>query len=498
METVMEADVDVKVSDMMETAEGQVEFNGASLQELDTITLEPDSYLETLGDYMGAEAIMTYFGELVSGLGDAFSDASDAYADKVEESAQERQNEKLQEALEEPTFSRGEVNEMIEDAQTKIEAAEAKVTAAGNVSDLDGAATAHARPEAVAEETTTAPALQPEPQPVAEPPASPVAEPIEGDVYTVRSGDSLSKIAEREYGDPSRWMEIYEANREVVGNNPNVIHPGQQLTIPPYSESGGYNNVIIPTPPEPQPPQPTQPGGDEVTDYSPEDYERVEALEDKIASLTADPQGITERNVTNDPALDGQRIALKDDLNELDRDYLRNEITPETVDEYEARYESLHNQYHQVSAGLYENHVAAVPLQYADDGVLDRLLYNNTTIARAMERGDVAEVDRVLDDAWRDYDDAKMGVDTTHRMPGGHIPNPGEGQAISAAANIHNDDGSGGGNVGGVGRAGGSDGGSDGGGKSGGGSDGGSKSGGGSSPGSGGPSGGGGLKPIGG
>lgn len=490
MDTGME--IDVKVSDMMENVEGEVEFTGAALQELDTITLEPDSYLETLGDYVEAEAIMTYFGELVNGLSDAFSDASDAYAEKVEESAQERQNEKLQEALDEPTFTRSEVTEMIEEAQAKIEVAEAKAAAATNVSDLDTAATAHARPEAAAEETTTAP--EP-PEPVQPRPA---AEPIEGDVYTVRSGDSLSKIAQREYGDPSRWMEIYEANRDVLGNNPNMIYPGQQLTIPSNSASGGYNNVIIPTPPEPQPPQPTQPDGGEVTDYPPEVYERVEALEEKIASLTADPQGITQRNVTNDPALDGQRIALKDQLNELDRDYLRNEITPETVNEYEDRYESLLNQYHQVSAGLYQNHVAAIPLEYAEKSVLDRLLYNNTTIDRAMERGDVAEVDRVLDDAWRDYDDAKMGEGTTHRMPGGHIPNPSEGQAISAAANIHNDDGSGGGDrsaTGDVGRAGG---GSDGGGgKSGGGSDGGGKSGGGSSPGSGGPSGGGGLKPIG-
>jgi nucleoid-associated protein YgaU len=50
--------------------------------------------------------------------------------------------------------------------------------------------------------------------------------------YTVRSGDSLSKIAKSLLGDAKRWREIYEANKDVVGNNPDLIHPGQVLKIP--------------------------------------------------------------------------------------------------------------------------------------------------------------------------------------------------------------------------------------------------------------------------
>lgn len=49
--------------------------------------------------------------------------------------------------------------------------------------------------------------------------------------YTVKSGDSLSAIAEREYGDAGAWRRIYDANRDKI-DDPDMIHPGQELTIP--------------------------------------------------------------------------------------------------------------------------------------------------------------------------------------------------------------------------------------------------------------------------
>lgn len=55
-----------------------------------------------------------------------------------------------------------------------------------------------------------------------------------GREYTVVSGDSLSAIAKREFGDASRWKEIYEANRETI-KNPDLIHPGQKLRLPAKS-----------------------------------------------------------------------------------------------------------------------------------------------------------------------------------------------------------------------------------------------------------------------
>ena len=50
--------------------------------------------------------------------------------------------------------------------------------------------------------------------------------------YTVKSGDSLSAIAESEMGDAKRWPELYAANKDAVGGNPDMIHPGLELKIP--------------------------------------------------------------------------------------------------------------------------------------------------------------------------------------------------------------------------------------------------------------------------
>lgn len=55
--------------------------------------------------------------------------------------------------------------------------------------------------------------------------------PAEDQTYTVKSGDSLSKIARHLYGDANSWHRIYDANRDKI-KNPDLIHPGQVLTIP--------------------------------------------------------------------------------------------------------------------------------------------------------------------------------------------------------------------------------------------------------------------------
>jgi nucleoid-associated protein YgaU len=52
-----------------------------------------------------------------------------------------------------------------------------------------------------------------------------------GKTYTVVAGDSLSKIAKREYGDANAWNRIYEANRDII-KDPDLIYPGQSLKIP--------------------------------------------------------------------------------------------------------------------------------------------------------------------------------------------------------------------------------------------------------------------------
>ncbi|MDU1904798.1 MAG: LysM peptidoglycan-binding domain-containing protein [Dysgonomonas sp.] len=50
-----------------------------------------------------------------------------------------------------------------------------------------------------------------------------------GDIYEVKPGDSLSKIAAKYPG--ITWNKIYEANKDII-KDPDVIHPGQKLKIP--------------------------------------------------------------------------------------------------------------------------------------------------------------------------------------------------------------------------------------------------------------------------
>ena len=53
----------------------------------------------------------------------------------------------------------------------------------------------------------------------------------EADFHTVESGDSLSKIAKKYYGNAMRYPEIFEANKPML-SDPDKIYPGQVLRIP--------------------------------------------------------------------------------------------------------------------------------------------------------------------------------------------------------------------------------------------------------------------------
>ena len=50
--------------------------------------------------------------------------------------------------------------------------------------------------------------------------------------YTVKGGDTLSKIAQEFYGDAKQYMKIFEANKPML-THPDKIYPGQLLRIPP-------------------------------------------------------------------------------------------------------------------------------------------------------------------------------------------------------------------------------------------------------------------------
>ena len=49
--------------------------------------------------------------------------------------------------------------------------------------------------------------------------------------HTVKSGESLSKIAKHYYGDPMKYKQIFAANTEIL-DSPDLIYPDQELVIP--------------------------------------------------------------------------------------------------------------------------------------------------------------------------------------------------------------------------------------------------------------------------
>lgn len=49
--------------------------------------------------------------------------------------------------------------------------------------------------------------------------------------HVVVNGDNLAKIAQKYLGDSTRWQEIYDMNKDVIGKNSNLIYPGQVLKI---------------------------------------------------------------------------------------------------------------------------------------------------------------------------------------------------------------------------------------------------------------------------
>jgi nucleoid-associated protein YgaU len=102
-------------------------------------------------------------------------------------------------------------------------------------------------------------AAAPSPQPVAPQPGPASQEPAgKPTSYTVKAGDYLSKIAREQLGDPNRWREIVELNKAKypgLAQNPDLIHPGWTLQLPPRDVSGapGTKPPVV-APPAPKPP----------------------------------------------------------------------------------------------------------------------------------------------------------------------------------------------------------------------------------------------------
>jgi nucleoid-associated protein YgaU len=66
---------------------------------------------------------------------------------------------------------------------------------------------------------------------VAEVTIDPAAAKASASTYTVKSGDTLSKIAKEHLGDANAYMKIFDANKDQL-SDPDKIKPGQVLKIP--------------------------------------------------------------------------------------------------------------------------------------------------------------------------------------------------------------------------------------------------------------------------
>ena len=56
-------------------------------------------------------------------------------------------------------------------------------------------------------------------------------QPQQNKTYTVKAGDTLSKIAREQYSDANQWDKIYQANKDIL-QSPHKIQIGQELQIP--------------------------------------------------------------------------------------------------------------------------------------------------------------------------------------------------------------------------------------------------------------------------
>jgi nucleoid-associated protein YgaU len=54
----------------------------------------------------------------------------------------------------------------------------------------------------------------------------------EGKIYVVEEGDTLAVIADKVYGDSSKWQTIYDANKDVIGDSPDALSIGMKLKVP--------------------------------------------------------------------------------------------------------------------------------------------------------------------------------------------------------------------------------------------------------------------------
>lgn len=74
----------------------------------------------------------------------------------------------------------------------------------------------------------------------------------DGTTYTVQSGDTLSGIASSQLGDANQWQALYQQNQDQIAD-PNLIYPGQVLSLPGAQEAADPQPAALPVAPAPAP-----------------------------------------------------------------------------------------------------------------------------------------------------------------------------------------------------------------------------------------------------
>lgn len=193
------------------------------------------------------QAVAEATSENVLGMGDKVSDAEAEALDKVRnalEATKEHKRARMDAALakqkaeaaraerEREREEKAEIRKKAQaDAEARNEALEEKREAAlrkarAEKNRADAAAKIEAAREALREKEEAREAAAQESA------AAPAGNNDILATYTVVSGDNLSFISDRFYGTQAHWKKIYEANKDLIGDNPSLIRPGQELKIP--------------------------------------------------------------------------------------------------------------------------------------------------------------------------------------------------------------------------------------------------------------------------
>ena len=136
------------------------------------------------------------------------------------EQARKKESDSLQAKINGKLLNREEIEERIAGFQKQIAQIELEKVKPAQLAEA-------VEDQQAYNQVVNAPAPAPAP-----PPPPPPAAPANRGTYTVVRGDTLSGISKKYYGDANQWRKIYDANKGVIGSNPNMIFPGQVYTIP--------------------------------------------------------------------------------------------------------------------------------------------------------------------------------------------------------------------------------------------------------------------------